>query len=177
MKDFDIPVVIGVIFDINSNHIQNGIRLVDALKQSLLNCILQKNDLAKIYVANHDWKNIPRDQGESTYYLISYNESNLFSIDGYFKQAVNLVGEYQEDCKKYVFLFTDRFQSPKNFHYRKGFLNNDVRGFDNKIYVFGIGSDYDSASLKNLTEDYDANFIHVDEIHNLDNELLKIMEQ
>jgi hypothetical protein len=177
MKDFDIPVIIGVIFDVKTNHIQNGVRVMDTLKQSLLKCVLERNDLAKIYVAHHDWKNIPRDQGESTYYVISYNESNLFSIDGYFKHAINLVGEHQEDCKKYIFLFTDRFQAPKNFHYRKGFLNNDVRGFDNKIYVFGIGNDYDSVSLKNLVQDYEANFIQVDEIQNLDDELLKIMEQ
>ena len=111
-------------------------------------------------MSHPDWQ-LPRDQGVSTYYIASYQEPPRFSIDASFKNAVTLVGETAEECDKYVFLITDRFQAPFNYQYRKGFLANNIRGYSTKIYVFGVGDNYDKLTLKFLAEDCEAVFVHL----------------
>lgn len=175
MDNFDRSILIGVVFDLSIAHGSDGVRNIDNIKHGLLNNVLNTNALTKIYVAHHDWLKIPKDQGESTYYIISYNESPLFTIDYAFKQAVTTVGECREDCDKYVFLFTDRFTSAKNFQYRKAFLVNDVRGYDIKFFVFGLGSNYDDKMLKSMSEEYNADFVHLNDATQLKESLEKIM--
>jgi hypothetical protein len=160
MKDFDRPILIGVIFDLSTTYNGDGSRNIDIVKEVLLK-VLDKQVMAKIYVSHPDWHTLPRDQGESTYYVASYQEPSKFSIDVMFKNAVTLVGEDSEDSDKYVFLITDRFQAPVNFHYRKGFLANNIRGYSTKICVFGIGDNYDSLTLKSIAGEYDAYYAHL----------------
>lgn len=173
MNNFDRSTLIGVVFDLSIAHGSDGVRKIDKIKQILLNNVLNTNLFTKIYVAHHEWLKIPKDQGESTYYLISYNEPISFSIEYAFKQAVTMVGECREDCDKYVFLFTDRFSAAKSFQYRKAFLVNDVRGYAIKFCVFGTGTNYDDKMLKSMSEEYNAFFKDLNE----PNELTEVLSQ
>lgn len=159
MKDFDKSILIGVVFDLSVLH-KDGSTNLDIVKNILLKNILDKNVLSKIYVSQLDF-GIPRDQGESTYYLITYKKSDKFSIDLSFKNAIEIVGEYAEDCDKYVFLITDCFQSSINYQYKKGFLFNNIRGYKTKICVFGIGDFYDKITIKSIAEENDGIFMHL----------------
>jgi hypothetical protein len=161
MKDFERLVLIGVVFDLSVLH-KDGTRNLDIVKDALLKKVLEK-DNTKIYVAHPDWHKVPREQGESTYYVISYQEPPKFSIDAAFKNAIAVVGECGEDCDKYVFLITDRFQAPNNYQYRKGFLANYIRAYKTKICVFGIGDIYDKLTLSSIADEYESDFAHLPE--------------
>lgn len=160
MKDFERTFLIGVIFDLSTLH-NDGTRNLDIVKNILIKNVLDVKPTSKIYVSHPKWKIIPKDQGESTYYIVSYQEPADFFIDSSFKNTVTLIGENSEDCDKCIFLITDRFISPRNYQYRKGFLANNIRGYSTKIRVFGIGDNYDKLSLKTLVEEYEAYFTHL----------------
>lgn len=177
MDNFDRSMLIGVVFDLSIAHGSDGIRNIDNIKHILLNNILNSNAFTKIYVSHHDWLKIPKDQGESTYYIISYTEPPTFTIDYAFKQAVTTTGECREDCEKYVFLFTDRFTSVKNFQYRKAFIINDVRDYGIKMCVFGIGPNYDDKMLKSISEEYYAYFQHLNDAKELTEALVNLLEK
>ena len=174
MKDFDRLLLIGVVFDISSNSQTNGIRNIDIIKDILLKNILN-DDFSRIYVSHPQFTTVPRDQGESTYCLISYKEPDKFSIDEMFKKAVMIVGECAEDCEKHIFLITDRFQTLVNYQYRKSFLMNEVRGYPIKFHIYGIGEIYDSLNMKFLAEEYNADYVHLDDVTNFEKEIIKFM--
>ena len=175
MKDFDQPKLIGVVFDISSNSQNNGVRNIDLIKDVLLNKILDGKSFSKLYISHPEYVNIPRDQGESTYCLISYKEPPKFSIDEAFKRAVMTVGQCAEDCEKHIFLITDRFETFCNYQYRKSFLMNEVRGFSTKIHVFGLGLIYDKLNLESVVNEYQGNFIHLESTSNFEKEISKFL--
>jgi len=174
MKDFERTLLIGVVFDLSTLH-SNGTRNLDIVKDVLLKSVLDVKPSSKIYISHPNWHTIPRDQGESTYYVISYQEPPNFYIDSTLKNAVTVVGEYVEDCDKYMFLITDRFQAPRNYQYRKGFLANNIRGYSTKMCIFGIGDSYDNMNLKSLAEEYEAHFSHLSDAASLSDELTKLL--
>lgn len=161
MKDFDRPLVIGAVFDMTVAHGASGVRNIDVLKEALVQKTMDDDVLTKIYVAHPDWIKIPKDQGESTYYLATYQEPPSFAIDKVFKQAVQLVGDHPEDSDKYIFLMTDRFYAPHNYQYRRAFLFNNIRGYNLKICVYGFGDVYDKLTLQSLADEYGASFCHL----------------
>lgn len=171
MKDFDHPSLIGVVFDISNNSQSNGVRNIDIIKNVLLDKILDGKTLSKLYISHPDFKTIPRDQGESTFCLISYQEPPKFSIDDMFKRAVSNVGECKEDCEKHIFLITDRFQTLINYQYRKSFLMNEIRGYPIKFHIYGIGSSYDNLNMKSIAEEYNAEYVHLDDVANFEKEI------
>lgn len=174
MKDFGRTILIGVVFDLSATYNGDGSRSIDIVKDVLLNKVLNEESLSKIYISHPDWHATPRDQGESTYYVVSYREPPKFSIDLMFKNAITVIGECAEDGDKYVFLFTDRFQAPVNFHYRKGFLSNNIRGYETKICVFGIGTNYDRLTLQAIAEEYGAYFAHLSDAAQLSEKLSEV---
>lgn len=176
MKDFDRSVLFGIVFDLSLNYAENGQRNIDLIKEALIKRIIDINVLSKIYVSHPDWLKTPRDQGESTFFVISYQEPKSFSIDSAFKLAVTVVGECQEDCDKYVFLITDRFQTNINFQYRKGFLTNDIRGFETKIVVLDLSSSSDKV-LSSLVEEYDGFYQHLKNISDIEAFLNKFLNK
>ena len=172
MKDFKRSIIIGVVFDLSPIHNGSGVRNIDIVKNVLLKTVLDDN---RIYVSHPDWHTIPKDQGESTYHVIVYQEPLKFSIDLTMRNAVTMIGECVEDCDKYVFLITDRFQAPINYQYRKGFLVNDIHGYKTKMCIFGIGDDYDNLSLKSIAEEYNAYFAHLPNAESLSEKLLEVL--
>ena len=172
MKEFEKNILIGVVFDLSSVQ-EDGSKTINAFKDILLKKVLEIYPTSKIYVSHPQWK-LPRDQGESTYCLISYQESANFSVDFYFKNAINLVGECKDDYLKYVFLFTDRFQTPYSFQYQKGLLMNDLK-YNNEIFVFGIGDHYDDITLQTIVKNTNANFLHLSSIEDFAKKLLEIL--
>lgn len=177
MKDFDQSLLISIVFDLTTAHNTDGQRNIDVIKHILLKKVLDKNTLTKIYVSNREWLNLPKDQGASTYYLISYQEPIGFKIDYAFKQAVTMSGECREDCEKVVFLITDRFNAINHFQYRKGFLINDIRDYGLKICVFGLGANYDKSFLQSISQEYNADFYHLNDAYDLEKVITQIFDQ
>ncbi len=171
--DFGRNLLMGVVFDISMTHDKYG-KIIDSAKKIVLDCVLNKDVGTKVYTSHFDWDRVPKDQGESTYFLISYKEPLNFKLDTLFKKAISMVGESVESCDKCVVLFTDRFQAPINNNYRKGLLFNEIRGFNLKIHIIGIGNNYDKLSLKPLCEQYGVTFHHVEEVQGASEILSKI---
>ena len=174
MKDFERTLLIGVVFDLSKLSGDN-MRNLDIVKNILLKNVLDAKHSSKIYVSHPKWQTLPRDQGESTYYVISYQEPAGFYLDTALKTAVTLIGDCAEDCDKYIFLITDRFQAPHNYQYRKGFLANNIRGYSTKMCVFGIGDSYDNMTFKSLAEEYEAHFSHMSEANSLSDRLAELL--
>lgn len=161
--DFGQPALIGVVFDISPNHFgSDSVRVIDALKNTLVHWVNDRPHPPRFYISHPAWQRVARDQGESTYFLISYQEPLPFHIDKAFRDAVGVVGNEPTESKKYVLLITDRFMAPNNYHYRQGFLMNDVRGYGCTICVIGIGTFYDKGTLAELAREYNASYFHLD---------------
>lgn len=157
MQDFKKETLIGIVFDLSN---KNGEKNLDKIKDILYKEVLDKH--ARIYVSHPNLPNVAKDEGENTYFIVSYSEPADFSVGNAFKQAVSVVGESpDQDFNKYVFLFTDRFYAPHNYHYKKAFLLNDIRGYDTKIIVFGIGESYDKFNLETITEEHNSKLYHL----------------
>ena len=152
----------------------SGLTDVDIVKDILLKKFL--DDDKRVYVSHPDFRVLPRDSGESTYYIATYREPLKFSVDVLFRQAINLVGECVEDCDKYVFLITNRFQTLNNYQYRKGFLSSGIRNYPIKFFVFGVGDSYDNINLKSIADEYESFFIHLSNAAELAEKLPNLKE-
>jgi hypothetical protein len=160
MQDFEKETLIGIVFDLSFSN-KNGEKNLEKIKEILYKEILEKQ--IRIYVSHPSLPNLAKDEGENTYFIVSYTEPPNFSIGNALKQAVSVVGESSDDFDKYVFLFTDRFYAPHNYHYKKAFLLNNIRGYESKIIVFGIGESYDKSNLQSMTEEYNSKLLHLDD--------------
>lgn len=170
MQDFDKPVSVGVVFDLSPSWYE-GMRLLDHVKTALVTYVSDLGMSGKVYVSHPQWQQMPSTSGESTYFVASYEEPPSFGVEKAFKDAVFVVGSEPNEAVKYVFLFTDRFLAPNNYRYRKGFLMNQVRGFDTKIVVFGLGAEYDRVTLASVVEEYGGKYIHLENVGELPNYL------
>jgi hypothetical protein len=163
MKDFDKPILIGIVFDVSESRNNDGVLNINVVKDILIKSVLESDSNINVYVSHPDWKQLSRDLGESTYYIASYKEPLKFFVDVAFKNAVTMVGEFPEECEKHIFLITDRFQAARNYHYKKGFLMNSIHNFETQIHTFGMGDFYDRENLKSLVEEYDSKFDHLED--------------
>jgi hypothetical protein len=173
MNDFKLINLTGVILDLTNSINEKGVTNINFLKDIFIKRVLESDDI--FYIADQEQKQTPKDQGECTYFIATYKENLKFFVDTAFKNAVYAIGEYAEDCNKSIFLITDRFKSSRNFQYRKGFLMNSIHNFNTKIYVFGIGNDYDKDNLKFLVEDFDFSFDHLEDLSLLPEKMFKIL--
>lgn len=169
MEDFEKSFLFGVIYDITQSIFLNS------LKESLVKYLVDAGMSSRMYVFHPDWQ-IPRDQGESVYYVTSYKQPANFNPGIAFKDTISIIGERNENCEKYVLLFTNNFQAPRNQQYRKGFLSNTIRGYNSNIIVFG-GPDCDRHTLKFLAQEYDAKYFDLDDPTTFNVQLSNILEK
>lgn len=174
MDNIDKSTLIGVVFDLSESHDGNGTRTIDTIKNILCQKILNENPQTKIFVSHPAITSAPKDQGLSTFHVISYTEPSNFSIDTCFRNAITVVGESHE-TDKFVYLFTDRFQSPLNYQYRKSFISNDLREYKIKICVIGIGNTYQKPHLKQIAEEYGSKFFHLEHASELNNYISELL--
>lgn len=175
MQEFGESVLIGVVLDISITH-PDGIQTLKTIKDSLLQYMIDTQPYTRIYVSHPEVKELPKDQGQSTYLLATYSHSQNFNIDKLFKDAVIKVGDSRHDGPKYVILFTNKFQAPLNQLYRKAFMANEVRGYNTKICIVGIGNYYDEKTLKLLSEEYKTKFFHSDSYESLSQSIKAMVE-
>jgi hypothetical protein len=173
MQEFDKPISIGVVFDVNITHDSQGNRIIDVVKNSLVSLLQGLGMSARFYTSHPKNQAMPRNEGESTYHIVTYQEPMNFSIENAFKDAVSVIGAEKFD-EKYVFIFTNRFCAPSHYRYKKGLLLNTIKSLGCKIYFFGIGQSYDQITLRTLAEDYDSKLVHVDEPSGLVDEFCHI---
>ena len=173
MQEFGESVLIGVVLDISTTH-PDGIQTLKTIKDSLLQYMIETQPYTNIYISHPEVKELPKDQGQSTYLLATYSHPSNLNIDKLFKEAIIKVGNSRHDGPKYVILFTNKFQAPLNQLYRKAFMANEIRGYNTKVCIVGIGSVYDEKSLKSLANEYNTNFFHVSNFESL-SESIKTM--
>jgi hypothetical protein len=171
--EFGRPLLVGIVLDVSPIHYE-GTYLLDHLKHALVTWINEAKDPVRVYVSHPQWKQAARDQGESTYFVVSYREPLPFQIDKVFRDAVGVIGNDRTDGHRYVLLITDRFQAPQNYNYRQGFLMNDIRGYGCKICVYGVGPHYDHVTLAELAKEYGAEFAHLDKPADLGDKLKQL---
>lgn len=170
MEDFDRNFLLGIIFDLSNFNTLNTV------KDSLIKYLVDAGMASRMYVWHPDWQMIPRDQGESVYYVASYKQPTNFNIGRAFKEIVTLIGERNEDCGKYILLITDNFQAPQNQQYRKAFLANTIRDYKSKILVFGLPN-CDRKTLEFTVKEYDSQYFDLDNPSEINLQLSKILEE
>lgn len=168
MENFDRTVLWGIVLDLPNSSTLN------LLKESLVKYLVDSGMTARMYVALPEAQ-IPRDQGESVYFVSTYKPPVNFNVGTAFKDAVTIIGERNENCEKYVVLITDNFLAPKNQMYRKPMMMNLVRGYDSKIIVFGLAN-ADRVVLKSIATNNESQYFDLDDPSTIGAELTRILE-
>lgn len=176
MKEFGESVLIGVVLDISTTH-PDGIQTLKTIKDSLLQYMIDTQPYTTIYISHPEIKELPRDQGQSTYLIATYSHSQNFNIDKLLKDTIIKIGDSRHDGPKYVILFTNKFQASTNQLYRKAFMVNEIRGYNTQVCIVGVGSLYDEKTLKSFAEEYKAKFFHTVSYELLAQSIKKLVEQ
>lgn len=142
------PKSIGIIFDISLNH-YNGSRIIDLIKKDLIDFAVKLGLNSGIYVSHPDWHDVPRNQGESVFYISSYKEPISFNLGNALEQASDLINVQEGD--KYIFFITDRYSNKINNQVKKTLDFYECS--DCRFIFIGIGDNYDKESFFNYHMD------------------------
>lgn len=169
MENFDRTILWGIVLDLPNSS------TLTLLKDSLVKYLVDSGMMARMYVAFPDAP-LPRDQGESVYFVSTYKFPVGFNVGTAFRDAVTIIGERNENCEKYVVLITDNFLAPKSQMYRKPMMMNLVRGYDSKIIVFGLPN-ADRVILKSVATNNEVQYFDLDDPTKIGEELTRILEE
>ncbi len=159
LAGFEKPTYVGIIFDMDDFRL-NQSSVLRQIKDILLNAATKIGINARFFVSGN--ANLPKTHGESIGQIdsyVGYNDNNSFVKK--FQDCVNGVGS-QEDCNKFVFLITNRFDEKNIYNYKKGFMLNQMREYDCNIIVFEIKRDNDK--LSSLVDEYEQKYIFCNDL-------------
>lgn len=162
MDDFSLsdPLALGIVLDISQQRDSSSRKYLDIVIKTIRHSVKSDSDYI-VYVAHQDNTRLPRNTSESLTFLAKYVDPLEFFVGKEFRRAVNMIGSADDDYRKKVILFTDRYKPKLNPHYWSGFIDNRSRQYGIDIEVCGIGNFFDERSLKRLVDDHNGSFVHV----------------
>lgn len=177
MLEFEKPIIIGVLFDLSIAHAPNGRRYIDIAKDHLIGLATKLGLSSRIYVVHPDNAELPRHQGESVYQIASYQEPARFDLEMLGKYLVYFLGSQDSDIDKVILVFTDRYTPAVRHKYQKLFVINELKNYDCKFKVFGIGPRYHKDDLAGLLAEYKSDLIQLEgNLDQLPSELNQLIE-
>jgi len=172
MSNFDQPLAIGIILDISIRNYSKGQRHIDIIKAILIDVIRKVTPISRVYLSCH--QDLLLSCGESVAAIANYKEPEDFEAANAIKMAVHATGSQDID-KKLIILVTDRYDSSREYRYKKGFLVNSGKEYGCKFFFFGVGDKYDKKSFLELSSPECQTF-HFDEINGMTIEISRILE-
>jgi hypothetical protein len=168
IDDLDKQIYIGVIFDLNNVEI-DGIWACDAVKVPLMNIASKLGVSGRIYVGG--FQNLPKTHGESVFQISTYQDE--IDIGKKFKDTFAAVG-IQEDCEKVVLIFTNRLSSHNIFQYQKILKLNQIKGYNNKVYLLCFDGCNESLAFS-LQKEFECDYLQVKSLKVLENKINQII--
>lgn len=161
----------GVIFDIHdfTYNKDSGLKF---LKTKMLELLSKTENKNKAYVAGYE--NLPRTHGESIAQIENFHIQHDYKLDKYLKDVLFGVGS-QDDFKKYIFIFTNKYSSKNSYTYKNILRLNEVREHNCKYYVFEFSNN--SVDLQNIIESQNGNYFFINDMEYLSRILNNIEEE
>lgn len=161
----------GVIFDIHdfTYNKDSGLKF---LKTKMLELLSKAENKTKAYVAGYE--NLPKTHGESIAQIENFHIQHDYKLDKYLKDVLSGVG-LQEDVKKYIFIFTNKYSSKSSYSYKNILRLNEVRQYNCKYYIFEFLKS--SVELQNIVESHNENYFFINDMEYLSKILHKIEEE
>lgn len=161
MWDYN-PRTFGLVLDL-SNRQYNGIRIVDTIKNELVQFIINTdyfNENDSLYLYQSEQIQILRDQGNQVATLSNFDNYS-FNLNHALQQTLYIVAAEELDVEKNVCLITDRFGSGQQGVLQSLFEINEKDKFDCRFYIIGIGDRYRRILLNDICKSH-ANFAALD---------------
>ena len=150
----DKEIYLGVVFDLNNSQIE-GRWIVEAVKAPFMDIASKLGLSGRIYVGG--FEDLPRTHGESVFQISTYNNNNS---DLPKKLRDVFAGVGVQDAEKFVFIVTNRLLKNQIHHYQKALKMNQLKNYNNKVYILYFGEDSQNF-LIDLAKEYNTEFIQI----------------
>lgn len=161
MDDFSLgsPLALGVVLDLSQQREASGRKYIDLVIRTLSHTLKDESEYI-VYVA-HEKNQLPKTTAQSIGQLHEYVDPMEYFVGKEFRRAVNTIGAADDNYRKKVIVFTDRYKPKLNPHYWSGFVDNRSRFYGIDIEFCGIGNFFDERSLEKLVQEHGGRFVHV----------------
>lgn len=172
LDGFERPTYVGIIFDMD-DYAVNRQNALGVIKKILSDFATKIGINSRIFVAGNE--NLPKTHGESIYQIASYSGiSDTMSLDSKFKDCVHGIGS-QENCNKYVFVLTNRYEKNFHHHYQKALKINQIKEYGCEIVFFEMRTN--TQQLVDLAEEYKSKYIFVNDMQIFNQYILDVLKE
>lgn len=169
LDDLDKQIYIGVVFDLNNVEFE-GRWICEGIKVPLMNIASKLGIAGRIYVGGYE--ELPKTHGESVFQISSYHEEG--DLLKKLRDVIAAVG-VQEDSEKVVLILTNRLGPHNSHHYKKIMKLNQLREYNNKIYLLCFGDGYSPEIAKALEKEFSCVYLHIESLQGLEGKLNQII--
>jgi hypothetical protein len=168
LDHLDKQIYMGVVFDLNNTEIE-GRWLCEAAKVPLMNIASKLGIAGRIYVGG--FEELPKTHGESVFQISTYQDEGDLSKK--LKDTFAAVG-IQQDSERVVLILTNRLGPHNVFHYKKVLKLNQLKEYNNKVYLFGFeGCSHELA--RELEKEFGCDYLRVESLQVLESKLNQIV--
>lgn len=154
--------IVGVVIDVSLRHDDKGKRILDSVKKSLIELVLNylEDDVDQLYLFHPDLVESLSNHGDQLSAISNY-ETDGWDTDLVYatKKTLYVLANHGLHCKKYLFYITDKLKS--NFHLEKLLHLNNKDLIDAHIILVGISNFYDQQLCQSLSDER-FEYFHID---------------
>ena len=163
---FEKQIYIGIVFDIHdfTYNKDSGLKFI---KKTFLDFFSNIGSSSKLYVSGNS--KLPNTHAEGVAQLNSYKIKDTDLFEKLFRDTLFGVGS-QEDCKKIIFVCTNKFKPNKTYAYKNILRMNEDKDFNCSVHVLEFSQN--SKELQEAVEDKKSNYYCILEM-NYFNSILK----
>jgi len=149
---FEKDCFIGLVFDIHdfTYNKDSGLRF---LKNSTIKFLSDLDKGHKIFVSGND--NLPKTHGQSICQISNFKIEDKHNVNQMLRDALDGIG-VQHNCKKYIFIYTNKFNPKQSYMYENIMTLNENKGFDCFFHVFEFGKI--TPDLQTIVHSKNANY-------------------
>jgi hypothetical protein len=165
---------VGVLLDISLRHESTGARVLDLVKEQLVEVVKNHFDdgLDVLYLYHPDLVDPVNRHGEQTHHISNYDTDGwLFNMNFALKQTLYALGMQECDLRRYLVLITDRMFDIRPLELVIQLNDKDM--LDAQLILVGIGDHYDQPAFAALAKEGKAIHIHLNSASELIQQLCK----
>jgi hypothetical protein len=175
MENFAEPnKSVGIVLDISLRHDAERNRLIDCVKQNLINLVKTsfEDSLDSLYLYHPDIVDPTDKYGLQVHMLNSYDSDGwAFNLNFALKQTLYSLALQDFDMRKYLILVTDRITNIQPIQTIQRL--NDKDGVEAQVIVIGIGDIYNKSLVSDFAKTSLVTHIHLSHHSELSAQLIK----
>lgn len=166
IEGFEKQIYVGIVFDIHdfTYNKDSGLKFI---KKTFMDFFSKIGTSSKLYVSGNS--KLPNTHAEGVAQLNSYKIKDTDLFEKLFRDTLFGVGS-QEDCKKIIFVCTNKFKPNKTYAYKNILRMNEDKDFNCSVHVLEFSQN--SKELQEAVEDKKSNYYCILEM-NYFNSILK----